>query len=285
MKILHTSDLHLGKNLSEESFYEDQKYILEEIIKIVIEQNVKVVIIPGDIYDKSIPSSEASMLFDSFLTRLSKIGVKTLITSGNHDSNERLAFGSKIFDEFNIHIVTKYNGEIDKIYVDDVCFYMLPFLKPFHLKHLVTEKEYDGLPVTDVDVILYNKEHAWIHPYSGKYRNYGEIKAMIERTDFSSNVKKLSRRIFDIKAQAESEAHGVLVDEVQFHEVGAVDSIVDVVGTAICLDYVGAESVISTHVPTGFGTIECACGTLPVPAPATTAILKDTRLPHYRSDV
>ena len=149
----------------------------------------------------------------------------------------------------------------------------------------VTEKEYDGLPVTDVDVILYNKEHAWIHPYSGKYRNYGEIKAMIERTDFSSNVKKLSRRIFDIKAQAESEAHGVPVDEVQFHEVGAVDSIVDVVGTAICLDYVGAESVISTHVPTGFGTIECACGTLPVPAPATAATLKDTRLPHYRSDV
>ena len=105
----------------------------------------------------------------------------------------------------------------------------------------VTEKEYDGSPVTDVDVILYNKENAWIHPYSGKYRNYGEIKAMIECAEFSSNVKKLSRRIFDIKAQAESEAHGVPVDEVQFHEVGAVDSIVDVVGTAICLDYVGAE--------------------------------------------
>ena len=145
MKILHTSDLHLGKNLSEESFYEDQKHILDEILRIVIEQKVKVVMIPGDIYDKSIPSSEASMLFDSFLTRLSKLGVKTLITSGNHDSNERLSFGSKIFDEFNIHIVTKYNGEIDKIYIDDVCFYMLPFLKPFHIKHLTTEKEYENI--------------------------------------------------------------------------------------------------------------------------------------------
>ena len=67
MKILHTSDLHLGKNLSEESFYEDQKYILNEIINIVKEKKVNVVIIPGDIYDKSIPSSEASILFDNFL--------------------------------------------------------------------------------------------------------------------------------------------------------------------------------------------------------------------------
>ena len=149
----------------------------------------------------------------------------------------------------------------------------------------VHETEYNGSPATDVDVILHNKEHAWIHPYSGKYRNYGEIKEMIEKSALSEHTKMLSRRIFDIKAQAESEAHGVQVDEVQFHEVGAVDSIVDVVGTAICLDYVGAERVISTHVPTGFGSIECACGTLPVPAPATAAILKNTGLPHYRSDV
>lgn len=145
MKILHTSDLHLGKNLSEESFYEDQKHILNEIIKVVSEKDVKVVMIPGDIYDKSIPSLEASTLFDSFLTKLSKMGVKTLITSGNHDSNERLAFGSNIFNEFNIHIVTKYNGEIDKINVDDVCFYMLPFLKPFHIKSLMSEQEYENV--------------------------------------------------------------------------------------------------------------------------------------------
>lgn len=145
MKILHTSDLHLGKNLSEESFYEDQKYILDEIVKIVEDNGVKVVMIPGDIYDKSIPSLEASTLFDSFLTRLSKMGVKTLITSGNHDSNERLAYGSKIFNEFNIHIVTKYEGFIDKVIIDDVCFYMLPFLKPFHIKNLMSEKEYENV--------------------------------------------------------------------------------------------------------------------------------------------
>lgn len=149
----------------------------------------------------------------------------------------------------------------------------------------VHETEYNGAPVTDVDVILHNKEHAWIHPYSGKYRNYGEIKEMIDRAQLSDRVKELSRRIFDIKAAAESEAHGVPVDEVQFHEVGAVDSIVDVVGAAICIDHIGADEVVGTHVPTGFGTIECACGTLPVPAPAVAAILRNTGLPHYRSDI
>lgn len=145
MKLLHTSDLHIGKNLSEESFYDDQKYILDEIIKIVKEKNINVVMIPGDIYDKSIPSSEASMIFDKFLTTLSKMNVKVLITSGNHDSNERLSYGAKIFNEFNIHIVTSYEGQIEKISIDDVDFYLLPFLKPFHLKHLMDEKEYEKI--------------------------------------------------------------------------------------------------------------------------------------------
>lgn len=145
MKVLHTSDLHLGKNLSEESFYEDQKYILDEIVNIVNENNIKVVLIPGDIYDKSIPSSEATLLFDKFLTDLSKLNVKVLLTSGNHDSNERLSYGSKIFDEFNIHIVTSYDGNINKLSIDDVDFYMLPFLKPIHIKNLMSEKEYEKI--------------------------------------------------------------------------------------------------------------------------------------------
>ena len=85
----------------------------------------------------------------------------------------------------------------------------------------ITRKEYNRSPVTDVDVILHNKEHAWIHPYSGKYRNYGEIKEMIAGSGITQRAKELARRIFDIKASAESVAHGVPVDEVQFHEVTA----------------------------------------------------------------
>lgn len=149
MKILHTSDLHLGKSLSEESFQEDQEYILEEIIKIVDEKGVSVVMIPGDIYDKTIPRVEAVKLFDKFLSALSKMGVNLLITSGNHDSNERLGFGSEIFNEFNIHIATTYNGKIEKVSVEDVDFYLLPFLKPFHLKHLVSDEEYENINSTN----------------------------------------------------------------------------------------------------------------------------------------
>lgn len=160
MKILHTSDLHLGKNLSEESFYDDQKYILDEIIEIVKEKKVEVVMISGDIYDKSIPSSEASKLFDEFLTNLSKMNIKVLIISGNHDSNERLSYGSNIFNKFNIHIVTKYDGQIEKIGVDNVDFYLLPFLKPFHLKKLMTELEYENINNSnDMMKWILNREH------------------------------------------------------------------------------------------------------------------------------
>lgn len=145
MKILHMSDLHLGRKLLEESFFEDQKFILNEIINIIKKNDIRVIIITGDIYDKSIPSTEAIMMFDSFLTDLSKINVMVLIISGNHDSNERLSFGSKIFNQLNIHIVTTYNGQIEKVSVDDVDFYLLPFIKPFHLKNYLTLKEYEKI--------------------------------------------------------------------------------------------------------------------------------------------
>ena len=75
MKILHTSDLHLGKNLSEESFYQDQKYILDEIIKTIEKEKIDIIMIPGDIYDKSIPSAEAEMLLDEFLSTLAKMNI------------------------------------------------------------------------------------------------------------------------------------------------------------------------------------------------------------------
>ena len=75
------------------------------------------------------------------------------------------------------------------------------------------------------------------------------------------------------------------IDKVQFHEAGAVDSIVDIVGTAICCDYMDADEVASKHVPTGYGEVKCACGTLPVPAPAVKQILEDAEIPHYRSEI
>ena len=95
MKIMHLSDLHLGKSILEQSLIEDQRYILDKIIEIITLKEVDVVLIAGDIYDKGIPNVDAVRLFSNFLAKLYKIGVKVFITSGNHDSNDRLSFGNE----------------------------------------------------------------------------------------------------------------------------------------------------------------------------------------------
>ena len=138
MKIMHLSDLHLGKRVNEFSMIEDQTYILNEIINIIDEQKPKVIILAGDIYDKPIPPAEAVELFDNFLYKLSKRNLYVFIISGNHDSAERIAFGSRLFDKSGIYLSPVYNGKILPISVDDECgdinFYMLPFIKPVHVR-------------------------------------------------------------------------------------------------------------------------------------------------------
>ena len=149
----------------------------------------------------------------------------------------------------------------------------------------IEEKMIGKKSVTDVDVILKDRTNLHKAPYSGVYRNYRQIVDMINNSALSNNVKVLSRRIFDIKAKAEAKVHEVPIDKVQFHEAGAVDSIVDIVGTAIYCDYMDADEVAAKHVPTGYGEVKCACGTLPVPAPAVKQILEDAEIPHYRSEI
>ena len=138
MKIMHLSDLHLGKRVNEFSMIEDQTYILNEIINIIDEQKPKVIILAGDIYDKPIPPAEAVELFDDFLYKLSKRNLYVFIISGNHDSAERIGFGSRLFDKSGIYLSPVYNGKILPISVDDECgdinFYMLPFIKPVHVR-------------------------------------------------------------------------------------------------------------------------------------------------------
>lgn len=142
-----------------------------------------------------------------------------------------------------------------------------------------------GREAVSADVVLRNPVDVQRNPYGGRYRNYRDIKALIGCSGLNDREKNLSLKIFGIKAEAEARVHGVDIDEVQFHEAGAVDSVVDIVGAAVCFGYVNADKVISRHVPTGYGTVKCACGTLPVPAPAVRQILDDTGIPFYTSDV
>ena len=138
MKFIHLSDLHLGKRVNDFPMIEDQGFILERILEIIHEEKPKAVLIAGDVYDKPLPPAEAVKLFDDFISRLSKTDAEVFIISGNHDSAERLSFGSKIMDRQGIHFAGGYDGSTHCFSLDDeygrVSFYMLPFVKPIHVR-------------------------------------------------------------------------------------------------------------------------------------------------------
>ena len=119
MKFLHLGDLHLGKSLGEFDLIEDQKYILDQILGIVREKSVDAVLIAGDVYDKTIPSEAAINLLDYFLYCLSETGAKTFLISGNHDSDDRLNYGSQLFRANQIYICSVYKGELEKYVIKD----------------------------------------------------------------------------------------------------------------------------------------------------------------------
>lgn len=136
MKLLHLADLHIGKIIYEQSLLEDQKYMLKQIEKIIENEKIEAVLISGDIYDRSVPPADAvDVLNDTLNTLIKILKVKVFIISGNHDSKERLNFGSKIFENDGLYIQTTYNGKIRKVELNDkVNIYMLPFIKPIEIK-------------------------------------------------------------------------------------------------------------------------------------------------------
>ena len=145
MKLIHLSDLHLGKRVNEFSMLEDQQYILEEILRIIDSEKPDGVLIAGDIYDKTVPSAEAVTLLDEFLVQLSKRDTQTFLISGNHDSAERLAFGGRLMEQSGIHIARVYNGVLAPLTLRDeygpVDLYLLPFLRPVQVRRFFPESE------------------------------------------------------------------------------------------------------------------------------------------------
>ena len=146
MKLIHLSDLHIGKRVNEISMLEDQEYILLQILQIIDDEKADAVLICGDVYDKSVPSAEAVTLFDDFLCRLAQRKIPVLIISGNHDSPERLAFGNRLLELGGIHISPVYDGQIRSVTLTDehgeAVFWLLPFIKPTHVKRFYPE---DGI--------------------------------------------------------------------------------------------------------------------------------------------
>ena len=138
MKLIHLSDLHLGKRVNEFSMMEDQKYILKQILQRIDEEQPDGVILAGDIYDKPVPPAEAVELFDEFLVDLSRRGLQTFIISGNHDSAERLAFGGRLMEGSGIHFAPVFDAKVAPLHLEDelgtVDVFLLPFVKPAHVR-------------------------------------------------------------------------------------------------------------------------------------------------------
>ena len=138
MKLIHLSDLHLGKRLKEFNLLDDQEFILRQCLTVIDEEKPDAVILAGDIYDKAIPSAEAVALFDEFLYDLVLRNLHVLIISGNHDSPERIAFGHRLLKNSNVHVSPVYDGTVRPITLEDrfgsVNLYLLPFIKPIHVR-------------------------------------------------------------------------------------------------------------------------------------------------------
>ena len=164
MKLLHLGDLHLGKSLGEFDLIKDQEYALEQVLRIAQEQKADGVLIAGDVYDKAIPSEAATRLLDGFLSALAERKVQVFMISGNHDSDERLNYGSRLFEENGIFISSVFDGTLHGRTVRDafgeVCIWMLPFVKASQVRHFYPDEKIESYEDA-VRVIL---AHADIDP-------------------------------------------------------------------------------------------------------------------------
>ncbi len=133
MKLIHLSDLHIGKKVNERSMLDEQRYILGQILEGIRAEKPDAVLISGDVYDKTTPPLEAVMLLDDFLNKLEIDGLTVLLISGNHDSPERLSFGAKRMEKSGLYIKSIFDGDLTPVILSDeygsVNFYLVPFIR------------------------------------------------------------------------------------------------------------------------------------------------------------
>ena len=187
--------------------------------------------------------------------------------------------------------------------------YLVEELKKLHIDGYtidISKKVKNGITGTHVDVILahqhehshvheehehhheheeHNHEHSYEHHHHHEHRNLHDVCEIIDNSDIDEESKDLAKRIFMRVAKAESKVHNKPLDEVHFHEVGAIDSIVDIVGTAILINKIHPDKIISSVVNDGHGFIECAHGTMAVPVPATSEIFANSDVKFRQIDI
>lgn len=155
-------------------------------------------------------------------------------------------------------------------------------LLPVDGYHLTTEKvNKNGISAVYVDVKLHAHDH---HGHEHHHhRHLSTIFQIIDDSQLAPKIKDDSKKIFMLLAQAEAKVHGVTIEEIHFHEVGAVDAIIDIVGTVIGLNYFGIEAIYTSKLQVGTGFVKCCHGLMPIPAPATAELLKN--IPYYNGEI
>ena len=148
MRLLHVGDLHLGKSLGDFDLTEDQEYMLDQLLEIACEHSVDAVLIAGDVYDKAVPSEAATRMLDYFLSKLAGENISVCMVSGNHDSDERLKYGSDLFSANHIYIAAKYDGHLYKQTLktgsDEADIYLLPFVKASQVRHFLPDERIES---------------------------------------------------------------------------------------------------------------------------------------------
>lgn len=162
--------------------------------------------------------------------------------------------------------------ELKKLHVDG-----------YHI-HISKEKK-NGITGTYVDVHLEHDHHQHHHEHHHEHRNFFDVQKIIDDSDINEQAKILAKKIFMRVALAESKVHNEPLENVHFHEVGAIDSIVDIVGTAILITHINPDKIYSSVVNDGYGFIECAHGTISVPVPATSEIFAASHVVSRQIDI
>lgn len=164
MRLLHCSDLHLGKRVHECSMTEEQRHILKQIASIAVAQQVDGIIIAGDLYDKLVPSIEAVGLLDEFLTSLWEQHLPVYLISGNHDSPERLSFGTQLLEQNDVYLAGVFTGKAQHLSLQDAYgaleLYLLPFIKPAMVRSFYPEESIE----TYEDAVRVALSHSDIDP-------------------------------------------------------------------------------------------------------------------------
>ena len=149
MKILHLADLHIGKSFESKSLLNDQKFVLDQVLKTIASRKIEVMIIAGDVYDRSVPKEEAVQVYGEFIAKAlnDNTNLRILVISGNHDSAIRLGQMSYLLKEMRYYVVTNFNKPIEKITLNDefglVDFYMMPYLDTFNIKKIYEIEDKD----------------------------------------------------------------------------------------------------------------------------------------------